>query len=268
MNTTTNKPVPVINFSDSGKGDVIVLVHGFLESMQVWDDFEDELDKEFRVIRIDLPGHGKSSVLDETHTMEMFAEEIKNILEIVEVKKILLVGHSMGGYASLAFAEKYPQYLKGLVLFHSHAAADSHEVTAKRDILIKAVENDHLGFIKSFIPELFAPEKLQSCKKEVEQITKQALKTPKEGVLAAIRGMRDRKDRVAIMQKLNIPVLYIVGKHDIKVPADILESQVDNSDNAVAVVLEDCGHMGFVEDKEETLAIIRDFAESVFSKRK
>ena len=127
MNKSEKKSPPEIYFDDIGEGNVIVLLHGFLESTEIWKDFAKKLSKNFRVISIDLPGHGKSEIIDEVHSMDLMAKEVRNILEISGINKCVMVGHSMGGYTAIAFAKKFRRFLKGLILFHSHVEADNEK---------------------------------------------------------------------------------------------------------------------------------------------
>ena len=121
-----------INYSDSGKGNTIVLLHGYLESSEVWNGFETRLAEFFRVVSIDLPGHGLSSVYGEVHTMEFMATAVKEIVDSLNIKKVFLTGHSLGGYVALAFLELYPDNLSGYCLFHSQPFADPPAVIEKR----------------------------------------------------------------------------------------------------------------------------------------
>jgi pimeloyl-ACP methyl ester carboxylesterase len=264
MNEKTQKPVPSINYSDTGTGNVIVFLHGFLETSAIWDDFTEQLSGQFRIIAMDLPGFGDSGVLAEEHSMELMATELRNILEIEGVSKCVLVGHSMGGYVAMAFAELYPAFLKGLILFHSHTGADSEEAKANRDRAVKIVEKDKIEFITSFIPELFAPHNRKVYNKEIALLSDLAAQNSKEGIIAAIKGMKNRKDRTALLNKLKCPVLFIAGKYDTRAPLDLVLSQVDSSEKAVVAILEDSGHMGFIEARDETLEIINDFASTVW----
>lgn len=241
----------------------MVFLHGFMESMEIWDDFSDALSDKFRIITIDLPGHGGSDCIAEEHKMELMAEEIYNILDILGITKTVIVGHSMGGYVSCAFAEKYPEMVKGLVLFHSHAFPDSEEVKKNRDRLIEVVNKDKSGFINSFIPDLFAVENRDKFKPEIEKLVKIANQSAKEGIIAALKGMKNRPDRNVAIAALKVPVLYILGKYDSRVSVEQIMPVVQKSQNAVLIVLENAGHMGYIEEKEQTLEIIRDFVESL-----
>lgn len=258
-----NKAVANINFTDNGEGTPVVLLHGFMESLEIWDEFTDTLSVDFRVIAIDLPGHGGSDCIGKEHSMEMMAEEVYNVLEILGIKKAIFIGHSMGGYVCCAFAEKYPQLMKGLVLMHSHAFPDSEEAKKNRDRLIEAVKKDKTGFIASFIPELFAPANRTQFIPEIENLARIAGQTCKDGIIASLTGMKNRPDRNKIIAALNIPVLYILGKYDSKVPTELILPAVKKTNNSVSIVLDHSGHMGYIEEKEQALEILKDFLEAV-----
>ena len=108
-----------ISFSDQGKGTAVVLIHGFLENATMWKNVVPEISKRNRVVTIDLLGHGKTDCLGYIHTMELFAATIAAVLKALRIRKCVLVGHSLGGYIALAFAEKYPQKVKGLCLMNA-----------------------------------------------------------------------------------------------------------------------------------------------------
>src|SRR5450759_1998483 len=121
-----------IHYTDKGNGKTIVLLHGYLESSEVWNGFEEKLKSKFRIIAVDLPGHGLSDVYGETHPMEFLATAVKELLDAMCINKICLVGHSLGGYVTLAFLELFTDYLSGYCLFHSQPFADSAEAIEKR----------------------------------------------------------------------------------------------------------------------------------------
>jgi len=129
----------MLNFEKKGDGkETLVLLHGFMENISIWSDLEKHLSKDFTLLKIDLPGHGQSDILAEVHTMEMMAEEVKKVLDHQNLNKIHLLGHSMGGYVSLAFAEKFPEYLKSLTLFFSTYFPDDAE--KKKNSVSKVTE--------------------------------------------------------------------------------------------------------------------------------
>ena len=125
-----------IGYKDIGSGPAIVLIHGFLETHEIWDKFDNELSKRFRVLSIDLPGHGLSDMHEEPYTMCKYAEAVKLIMDHENIKEAFIIGHSMGGYVSLAFSENYPEILSGLCLFHSSPISDNEDKKIARNLTI------------------------------------------------------------------------------------------------------------------------------------
>jgi len=248
-----------VNYSVLGSGPALVLLHGFLESMAIWDDFANALSKTNKVITIDLPGFGKTDIFSENHSMELMADTVEAVLENENIKYCLLAGHSMGGYVSLAFANKYAHRLKGLVLFHSHAAADDEQVRINRDRTIEIVKKNHKDFIAGFIPLLFAEQNIEKFAGKIEELKSISLKTSAEGVTAALAGMRDREDHTALLKQLDIPVLFIVGKQDSRIPIEKILPQIALPKHAEALILDEVGHMGFVEARKQTLRTLAHF---------
>ena len=145
-----------ISYSDTGKGTAIVLLHGFLENQKMWDFHIAEFAKKYRVITIDLLGHGETECLGYVHTMEDNADVVQAVLSELRIRKAIFVGHSMGGYVALAFAELYPETVKGLVLLNSTSRADSEERKINRSRAIKAVKQSFVNFISLSIANLFS----------------------------------------------------------------------------------------------------------------
>jgi pimeloyl-ACP methyl ester carboxylesterase len=255
-----------ISFSESGKGKTIVLLHGFAESSKVWDSFRDQLSEFFRVIVIDLAGHGKSESLEPVHSMELQADVVYEVLKQCKVKKCIMVGHSMGGYITLAFASKYPDMLKGLCLFHSHPYPDSVEDRKNRSRTIKLVEQDKFGFVANFIPDLFPQGSRRKFSKEIKKLVERAKEIPKEGIIAALEGMKIRKNQSTLLKSINVPVLFIIGLKDPKAPLTRLWKMVSMPHQSECLILRNVGHMGYIEAPEEILSMIKGFARKAFKK--
>jgi pimeloyl-ACP methyl ester carboxylesterase len=248
-----------VNYSVEGTGFPVVLLHGFLENIHIWDDFREFLKPDFQVVAIDLPGFGKTAVLGESHPMPLMAEVVKGVLENEKIQKTVLIGHSMGGYVSLAFASRFPEMLAGLVLFHSHAAADNEEGKQNRNRTIEVVRKDHKNFITGFIPLLFAEENVSRFSKEIAHLREMSLQTPAQGVIAALAGMRDRADYLAWLRQAPFPLFFVVGKQDSRIPIEKIVPQVTLPPHAETVILDKVGHMGFVEAPSRIFPVVRDF---------
>ncbi len=248
-----------IFYTKKGQGSAVVFLHGFLEDHSIWNDFSDRLQNNFTCMSIDLPGFGKSDVFDEKHDMHFMAEKVNEILANEYIEKCILVGHSMGGYISLAFAKLFPEKLNGLVLFHSQAASDSLESRKNRDRTILVVQQNHTGFIHSFIPGLFAEGNISKFGKEIEALRKIAGKNSDKGIVAALLGMRDRESHLGTIENLQIPVFFIIGKQDSKIPMETILPQLQLPLNCEALIMDNVGHMGFIEAREKTFLSLKHF---------
>src|SRR5690606_24365984 len=161
-----------VYYQDEGQGSTVVLLHGFLENSSVWDSVKASLVKRYRVISIDLLGHGKSGCIGYVHTMEQMAEAVKTVLQWLKLRRVSFIGHSMGGYVALAYAEAYPDEVKGLVLANSTARADSQERKDSRDRAIELVKKDHKTFVRMGISNLFRPKNRSIFAEEIKVLKK------------------------------------------------------------------------------------------------
>ena len=249
-----------IRYSDHGSGKVIVLLHGYLESLEIWNDFAEELSKNFRVICIDIPGHGKSDLLAETHSMELIAKSIYDTLTKLDIKKCFMIGHSMGGYITLMFHKLFPEKLSGFSLFHSHPFADTEETKKKRSREIEFVKSGKKDLIaKLNIPNAFAKLNLEQFKVSVQNAIDIALKTSERGIIANLNAMMNRPDLSKSLCKSIIPFLYIAGKKDNYIEYDVVVPKIKLPKNSELITLENSGHMGFIEEKEKSLQIVIKF---------
>lgn len=253
-----------IHYQINGIGQTLVLLHGFLESSKIWNVFNKALKNQFQVIAIDLQGFGLSDNFSETHTMEMMADVVKAVIDQEQITCCVMAGHSMGGYATLAFAKKFPDMLQGFCLFNSQAAADSEESKINRDRVVKLIKKDQTGFIHSFIPDLFAESNKTKFRDQIEKLKLEASKSSKEGIIAALIGMKERPDSLTLLKSFDKPILFIAGKQDKRIPTDIIIKQAALPHHSEFLLLEDVGHMGFIEAKDTTLKVLRDFANRCF----
>lgn len=253
-----------IHFEEQGTGDVLVLLHGFTESLKIWKDFVSVLSKNFRIITIDLPGHGKSSVLAEVHTMELMADVVKSVLDYLEIPKCVLIGHSMGGYVSLAFSRKYHKQVKGLGLFHSTSLADTEEAKENRSRAIEIIRNNHNSFLLSFIPDLFAPENKSHYQSEIRELIDEAKTMSAQAIIAAQEGMKQRSSTLDVLINAAYPVMFIAGQKDSRIPFENIWVQMALTETTYSLILRNTGHMGYIESKAETLGFIEHFARACY----
>lgn len=246
-----------VNFTSTGKGSAIVLIHGFLENSSMWQEVSQELSKKNRIICIDLLGHGKTENLGYIHSMEDQAQVVKAVLNHLKLRKYVFVGHSMGGYVALAFAKLFPSAIKGLCLMNSTALPDSEEKKLSRDRAIKVLKKNHKTFISLAIPMLFSEKNRKIYLKEIEQITQEAMQLSPQGILAALEGMKIRKNQTSIYKTANFPIQMIIGKQD---PALDYKSLISQTKNTKVKVIEfPDGHMSHIENKEILIKNLSNF---------
>jgi len=240
-----------IRFSDSGEGEALVFLHGYLLSFEVWQDFVAPLTEQYRVICIDLPGHGKSGLIESVSTMELMADSVLEVLNASVISKAVFFGHSMGGYTALALLEKRPDIFKGISLFHSHTLPDNEEVKTKRDREVKLIDQGHKNLLVSqSIPNMFATELIDANTKHVEACKQLAKDMDNDGVKAAILGLRSRQDRSELLSGAKCPCLNIIGKKDNFISYEEVALKTVLPPESERLIAENSGHMGFFEEPE------------------
>ena len=260
MKTTIYKNT-TISYTDKGKGSSVVLLHGFLENKSMWNDYILEISKKDRVITIDLLGHGATECLGYVHSMEDNADVVQAVLQELKIRKSVLIGHSMGGYVALAFAEFYPENVKGIVLLNSTSRADSDERKTNRDRAIKAVKQNYTAFVRMSIANLFSEKNRTILIDEIENVKTEALKTPLQGIVASLEGMKIRKDREVILHFAAYPILLVLGKEDPVLNYDENVTQIENT--TVKLHTFNDGHMSTIENKEELMLILLEFLKKI-----
>ena len=250
-----------ISYSDTGKGTAIVLLHGFLENKGMWDFYIPEFAKKNRVITIDLLVHGATECLSYVRTMEDNADAVHAVLSELRIRKAIFVGHSMGGYVALAFAELYPDTIKGLILLNSTASADSEERKTNRDRAIKVVKHSFMNFISLSIANLFSESNRERLASAIENVKKEALKTPLQGIVASLEGMKIRQDREVLLHLTPYPKLMILGEKDPVLNYEETKQQIENT--AVKLVTFPDGHMTHIENQDQLLIVLLAFFKSI-----
>lgn len=253
-----------LHVCDSEAGDkCVVLLHGYLESLLVWDDFVPYLYKEVRVVTLDLPGHGISVVCGETHTMDFLADTVAAAVRALGIGRCTVVGHSMGGYVALALCERHPELLDGIVLLSSTPNGDTPEKAENRRREIALVRAGKKEMLARVAPAAgFAPENRSRMKDALEDLAEQVCITEDEGIVALLNGMIGRKDQNDMLRASSVPQLFILGREDEYIPQEAAERMVAAHPGARVVWLEHAGHMGFLEEPEATAQAILDFVRS------
>ncbi|AER40771.1 MAG: alpha/beta hydrolase [Flavobacteriales bacterium] len=250
-----------------GRGQSIIFLHGFMENLEIWNYVCDTFHEKYKVILIDFPGHGKSSSYEEKKifSMEELADIVKLILEKENINKAVFIGHSMGGYISMALLEKHPEIFLGLCLLHSTAKSDTKEKKNNRIRSIQLAIDDYSLFVSSSINKLFNPKKLDSLQKEINFIKKMALSTSIHSVISFLRGMSIRKDRRFLLKQTKFPKLYVIGLYDLILPKKRIHEEAKFGYNSYSIEIQ-TGHMGPIEDPQTIGKILENFMKDKIKK--
>ena len=264
-----------VGYDDSGGDGVpLVLLHGFPLERALWDAQMPAL-AGTRVIRVDLRGCGESDPSDGPALMELLAGDVAGVLDALHVERAALVGHSVGGYVSLAFFRMYAERVAGLALVASHVAADAahnpnadeaqRTLGASRDALIARLEAENMmeAAVESYLPRYFAPSFYAAHPDVVERTGVMMLRQNPRGCAQLQRGMKERLDSHDLLDDIRVPALILAGELDAYInPATLRETAAALREGEF-VQLDGVGHTPMVEAPDRTADALAAFAQRV-----
>jgi pimeloyl-ACP methyl ester carboxylesterase len=260
-----------IMYRVKGSGMPVVLVHGFGEDGGIWKNQYDAF-PDYKLIIPDLPGSGASEMIDDM-SMEGMAAVLEKLIvhesaavfyKEGEPGSVVMIGHSMGGYISLAFAEKHPEMLSGLGLFHSSAYADSEEKkeTRKKGIAFTK-EHGAFAFLKTATPNLYSPATKETAPEKVDEHVASLHNFSAEVIVKYYEAMMARPDRTNVLKSTGLPVLFIFGRLDTVIPLEDGLQQSHLPQLSYIHLLEHSGHMGMIEEAELANQHLSEYLDSV-----
>jgi len=251
-----------VSYTIEGNGYPLVFIHGYLEYKNIWTNFTKHFLNKYKLITIDMPGHGDTEVFRSVHTMKEMAQLVKYVMAENHIFKATIIGHSMGGYITLALVDYFPEVVDAFVLFSSSTMNDSREKKELRDREIELVKSGKKDLIiNTNIPNTFAQNNIFDFKPKIKEIKNSAKKMKERGITASLEGMKNRVDYLNRYKMLTIPSLFIAGRYDNLIPIHISEKQVEKAQNAQFVILENSGHMGYIEEEKVAAKHILSFLE-------
>ena len=241
-----------IAYKREGFGEVIFLIHGFLENMNMWDEISAEFIKTHEIVRVDLPGFGNSDRLEDSPSMSLYAECVNQLILELNIGNFTLIGHSMGGYVGLELLKICPEKINHFILFHSTAKADSEQKKNDRARAIKTVNEKQNVYLKAAIPFLFPEQFQSSCSGYIQKMIEEAKNLHSSGIIAALKGMQQRKDCNDLLKSLSCRKTYIAGTFDPLLNVAALREEASNNE-ANFIEIENAGHMSHFECPSETI---------------
>jgi pimeloyl-ACP methyl ester carboxylesterase len=247
----------MLHYSSNGSGQPIVLLHGFCENSTCFNEQVFLLKGHYRIICIDLPGHGLSTEQSD-FGMEEIANQVNDVLDACGIQQCVMIGHSMGGYVTLAFAQKYAHRLKGYGLLHSTANADSAERKNKRDQAIGLINQKGAAFyVEQFIPPLYAAG-TDSALIKARQTSNLGISSTT--LIACLTAMKNRLDNNSLLASSKLPVSFIAGGNDAIIPMHDMLAQAASVPVGQVTCLPEAAHMGMLEKPQEVAKAISNFA--------
>jgi pimeloyl-ACP methyl ester carboxylesterase len=250
-----------------GEGTPVVLVHGFPFDGSIWQGQVDELSKDAHVIAPDTAGFGQSHDLpgdSKDATLDMYADVLASTLKANGQEKVVLVGHSMGGYMAFAFARRHADMLLGLVLVATKAGADTEAGREGRYKQAAGVEEKGAQVVvEAMLPKLFAPSTYEEKPELVEQIRGTMMNQNRHGIIAALYAMASRPDSTPTMAKIKVPVLIISGTEDAIIPAAEADTMANGIKGSKHIAIEGAGHMLMLEEPEAFNSALRAFVKGI-----
>ena len=255
-----------IHILDTKKGEkVIFLLHGYLETLYIFSEFIELLDKNYRVIAIDLPGHGLSGSSKDVNSMDFSASIVADVLNICKVPEgsdVFVAGHSMGGYVAQSCIKLFPSIFKGLVLLNSTPFSDSPDKSNEREREIELINNLKLQQLASLsIPNTYAKENLRKFDDKILETVEIAETHDPQGIIASIRGLQQRQNNIEFLKTINNYII-ILGDKDKYIVEDKM-NEIKSLYPKHTIILQGVGHNCFIEAPEQTLLIIEQFIASL-----
>ena len=248
----------MLHFFEKGQGHPLLFLHGFCESGEMWHYFADSLSTQYRVICPDLPGFGNSPLTNPIHGLEEVAEQLEGWMQAVQIQNPIVLGHSLGGYLALALLERMGDRIKAVGLLHSTAFGDDLEKKEMRNRTLTFLKkHGAVKFVTSFVPQLFPEHRRIELADAMAQAIEDGKRSSLEGLLAYTVAMRDRKDRMEVLQKFAGPKLLLAGTLDGSVKIE--SSRAQQGAYTHYIELDGVGHLGMVEEKEKSLAVVQNF---------
>lgn len=253
-----------ISYKSSGHGRTVFLIHGFLGNAELFFELQSKLALLYRVIAVDLPGHGKSSSYGYVHSMELMADVIHAIAREHSLRRYVIIGHSMGGYVALSYFNKYPQCVAGLFLLNSTSKADTEARKQDRMRALEILHSNKTVYTKQTLHALFTPGWPEAHPDIFQRVLNAAQSMKIAAVAAALRGMKDRPSGLDWIQRCDIPLGFGIGKFDLVLPAEELTMQCKSLKRGYAYYFNSTAHYSHLEAPDEVYNAIRKFLRICF----
>lgn len=251
-----------VAFEDSGYGEPLVFVHGFPHDRSLWSQQRIALASRARCIALDLPGFGESETMADA-SIDGYADVVIGLLDHLGVERATICGLSMGGYVALGCWRRHASRVSGLILCDTKAGADTDEAKAKRNDAIAQVEQHGVpALAANQITGMLGKRTRESNPSLVQWMRAMMDRQPADGVVAALRALRDRPDATPLLPTITVPTLILVGEDDAITPPAESKRLLDALPEAARAQLDiiaGAGHASCVERPAAVTHAIADY---------
>lgn len=249
-----------IAYEDQGSGPAVVLIHGYPFNRSMWNEQTAALIDRFRVVALDLRGHGDSESSTGASTMKLMAQDVAALMDELKIERAVVGGLSMGGYVTLVFHELFPERVEKLLLADTRAQADTDEAKATRAKQAQKILAEGMaGIVDAMLPKLLSPETVSKRPEVVKRVRDMMLHTNPEGAAAALRGMAERDDQTERLSQIKVPTLIVVGREDPLTPLADSEKLHQRIAGSQLIVIENASHVSNIERPEQFNRALNDF---------
>jgi pimeloyl-ACP methyl ester carboxylesterase len=254
----------LLEYDVRGNGLPVMLIHGFTEDRRIWDPLLTGMEDKYNWILPDLPGSGQSVFNGSLSQLNNFSEALKAIVDQEKIRDLVLIGHSMGGYISLAFAEKYPEKIRALGLFHSSSYADSAEKKESREKNIRFIQKNGAAlFVEQVIPGLFSDSFKAEHPEEIRKLIDRYANFSHDSLVLYLEAMKQRPATTGVLKSITKPVLFIMGEEDKAVPIKDALEQCHLPRISYIHILTHTAHMGMIENTSLCNSYLDRFLEEI-----
>jgi pimeloyl-ACP methyl ester carboxylesterase len=253
-----------IAFTDQGTGVPILFVHGFPLNRAIWESQVESLSSSFRIITVDLRGHGESDAPLWRYSMEMFADDLAALMDHLAIKQAVMTGLSMGGYVLFAFYRKYRERVRGLILADTRASSDTPKVREGRFQMAQTAHREGIGPVAdAMIPHLLSPQTIRNRPEQAEKVREIILQNSPAGIAGDLMAMAERPDSTLLLSELKCPVMVMVGKEDVSTSPQEVGEMAGKIPGGRLEIIANAGHLSNFENPDEFNRVVKNFAGSL-----
>ncbi|HOZ81663.1 MAG: alpha/beta hydrolase [Bacteroidia bacterium] len=254
----------VLNYSDTSSGnEVLVLIHGYPFDQSIWKEQVIALSDQARIITYDVRGYGSSSKGKERFSIDLFADDLIFLLDSLQVSKFIVCGLSMGGYIALNLVKRYPERIKGLVLYDTQCYADNAIGKAKRYENIELIrKGGKQKYLEDMCKILFSPATFQKNDVVIKQTLDLMMKADNEVLMQTLEAMAEREESCSNLSSIKFPTMILCGEYDVLTPPEKSEFMQQQIPGSVLHIIENSGHLGHLENKDAFNQHLNSFLKS------